>query len=1330
MNQQAASRLTRQLRSEEDRLDALRKLIEVESFDTTTAREVIEDLVFVLETESNAYTILRLLEVLEQLAQDSPRTASKATVPVAKMLESAVREFEGDDVSENREVERLSNILEAILEETSPEEANFDIEYDDICTFLRQGDSKQRAIGYRLLGRTATGDSVRILLRDFSHEVETVRNARETGLRHTRSLVESALDSDESSGVATIDAFSELWAADRVDPDRRQLETVRQKVFTSVETLEEGETETLAGAIERLARQDEKTAEALVSEAFRALETGSWKRSATWAVLGASAKGAPEIVLRHADDIATRLERGVSPDTRSALEVVKVASRGVSSVPAVLASPILELTDSDDVEIARYAVETIGAMGFYPVPDRLSELDDRDRPSLSRVASQARKNLQRGHSVPGFASDLRSGNAEPSLFERDDGSVHLKVRTERGYWTDLSLGQFREGIVETTVQRVRQGEDVPINYPYYEPVDVVVLTLALVLRDAENDPQVGLYSPGSQSQWGTKGEIRDKLREFALADVSGEVISASPIPEVVPDAYVSEGRVKDNSEGDGPGRIVLTKGIPELTEVPDLDFALLNLTSKRKAETRENIEELNKSNSKTSVVTAHSNYTRNENEGRPRYGPPTGLESTPTVPGPDLVDSVLTRSDQSSASTRHESDVVADRTTNADVFGDDDWQAGDDDVRKLGQSKTVRIDHVETGKLAGLLDQLFEASASLFDTDAAGSGGLIFSRQMFFERLPIPPDDFDEWVRSRYEEGDRFVPPLVRERISDVEHKANTVEELEAVQPLNTAKRLLDRIHDELREHNPLFDKLKEYVTYAQQTGEALAIFSTSPKNAELLRDTLVKHDIVTREELESGKISVVSPDGAKKMKQHDKLLVFGSLHPEHAGFYVLPRVDETTVVTYDRTWETMIDRHASEFVGLLNDVVGETGYSPYAEPETRGDLPQDSDDDVTEREAAGDVPPTSVGTDEPSTKSKMEILESAMRSASATAYGESAGQYERELRRYLVVTEDGEKLRLTNREKVLRKSPTTSRGGNVHWINPDSLSVGDTLITIPDEIKGELWRDHIRSTYEEKVDADTAIEGVQTWYESLNEIWARAASELNSEGELSDGELYRRLYGWINEESEDFDRAFATVRGWFASAREADGPMDLVQNPSLVIGPQSALDIAAIGRGFGYDELIRDAEEIERAMKGFRTINRQEGHKYRDSIRESINSNRNTRVSETASFHEVEKITRVSDKPHQKSDDDETPGANEESHDGETSNDLDTQTVQRVVDIVELAPTSNSELCEAWGYDSGSELYQYLSSRLAEHYERNEDSLIVPTEKARELAREAADSE
>lgn len=57
-----------------------------------------------------------------------------------------------------------------------------------------------------------------------------------------------------------------------------------------------------------------------------------------------------------------------------------------------------------------------------------------------------------------------------------------------------------------------------------------------------------------------------------------------------------------------------------------------------------------------------------------------------------------------------------------------------------------------------------------------------------------------------------------------------------------------------------------------------------------------------------------------------------------------------------------------------------------------------------------------------------------------------------------------------------------------------------------------------------------------------------------------------------------------------------------------------------------------------------------------------------------------------------------------------------------RLADIVRLQPTKNGELQDAWEFDSGSEVHQYLQNHLKEYYYRDDDSLIRSTAEANDL--------
>lgn len=1310
--------LSRQLISKEGRLRALQTIDSIGPLTEEIIQSLTDNLVLALETERNAYTVLQILKQLRRFAESHPGSATSAAEPVVELISQTLVDFEGDDPAENQRVRQGTTILKALIEGTDPEEMVLDITYGDVASLIAQGNPEHRVVGYRLLGRTATGEAVRVLSQSFTHEFEEVRRASKLGLRDARELARQSLSGrGPVRRIDAIDAFVQLYADGRVEPTATQLEEIEHGVLTAARTDDAERREQIASVVETLVKTDTDAAESLITELFTIIQTAPEPRPTLWNLLQAAAKGTPEKVLEHAATIADELEVDNPATVVAALDVIRTAAERTASVPVSLADPVLRTVDDADTEIARAAIRTVATMGFYPVPERIDELARQGESSLSKAAYGARERLQAGaDEVPRFAHALSEVKTTVSLFAGDPGEIHLKRRAADGAWVDLDPGDVSKGIIEATLEDIERGENVPVVYPYYEPAEVVPLAIAVVLTAPEEDRQIGLYSPGSQSHWGTKGQLRDCLREFALSDVSGPVIKATPIPEVITESYVGKDGLTDNSAGDGPGRIVLSKKMPELVEVPKLDVTILNMTSKTSLEFQEDIDELEREHPDTIFVSTYSYLVQNETEARPRYGPPAGLGGIRTVPGADIIDPTLEDDPGSTASEMTERKGGS--VTTIEDEAAHHKQVGTDDVRALSRPARIRIEHVEGDDLSRLLDQVFEQSASLFEVDDAGAGGLIFSRQLFFERLPIPPDTFDDWIRARYEEGDRFLPPLIQERIDDVERKGAVVENLEAVQPLDTAEKLLKRAHEELRRRNPLFDRLQEAITGAKAVGERLAIFQPGSTYARMLEDVLVSHDIITVDDLEAGHIRVVSPNDARVMGPCDTLLVFGTLHPENAAFYVHPRVDETVVMTYDRLWVDSIRRHATGYIELLNETVGEPGYEPYPEPELIGDI-EPAEVEVLDKLQHDQMRTEQAQEAESSTTPiKADIITRAMASASMAEYGDEADRYERSLRYYLIETEDGERFELTNQETILRKRTVTDRN-RFHWTSPEVLSEGDTIVSIPAEIEEQLWREHLEVSYGDGMAAEAAIENLQKWCDAIDDIWQAVCRQVAGDQGVFDMEIHRRIHGWLSSEVDEFDRAPSTVRTWFESVREADGPMHLVQNPSLIIGPRSHRDIEAIGRAFGYELLENEAETIGKAMEGLRTINRREGHRHRESLREQVAGGEPTPASEAATYHVVKTITEADERfDFEQNDDSSTDTVSE-------SNLTEEELLDRLSELIELAPTKNSELMHAWGFDSGSDVHRFLESELAGYHERNEDKLIVPTEAARELVRD-----
>ena len=70
----------------------------------------------------------------------------------------------------------------------------------------------------------------------------------------------------------------------------------------------------------------------------------------------------------------------------------------------------------------------------------------------------------------------------------------------------------------------------------------------------------------------------------------------------------------------------------------------------------------------------------------------------------------------------------------------------------------------------------------------------------------------------------------------------------------------------------------------------------------------------------------------------------------------------------------------------------------------------------------------------------------------------------------------------------------------------------------------------------------------------------------------------------------------------------------------------------------------------------------------------------------------------------------------------------LSKQEQERLLDIIQLAPTDSWELQDKWGVDDRSEVVEYLRSVLIDYYYRDNDRCIRPTEEAKSLVEDTTD--
>lgn len=958
---------------------------------------------------------------------------------------------------------------------------------------------------------------------------------------------------------------------------------------------------------DHLCRWDPAIAARLTTEGLAALETSSHgATSEWWTVLRTAATTQPSAYIEVVVDSGCLSTDGTEIRARRITQQLTAAVDAVQTVPTAVLDAAVRNLQSTDRQLVLATLDLVAAIGVYPPPDELQAL----------TASEVTEFRERATSVVSELSEQRDelpyreivdDEGAPAVFEDEEGPLHLKRRTATGAWTDIDVSWFRREVIEDALDRADTAATTPIVQADFDPRFPVLLALGAVLRQAPSDPQVGLFTPGSQTHWGNKGEVRAELERYGLSRFSGDVVTAIPIPEVIPDGYVSNGSRSWRTDGDGPGGITIVKRAEELLELDELDVCVSNLISVTKEDYAHVLGELTDVHPTAALLNGYSYLGRNDGDGRPRYGPPRGLDNSEALPTTRSLESALDGP----------FDELAD-LPEGDVAG-----AEVTCLRALAEPTPIEVEQVEAAAIETHLDAVFDISSQLRGDVGGRASSLILSRQLFLERLPVDGTVYDEWVRNRLASGDRYVPDLIQVRLETLEEEARSTEALGAVQPLGESKHHLEKVAEQLETENPMAIRLQRHLRAAVELETPTAVLAPSPRHADILRSALLDEGLVTSEDLSnpSDTIQVVHPDTARDLEPSDQLIICGPLHPEHAAFYQHPQVNRTLVLTYNPIWSGMIERHACEYVDELNTVTGADGFEPFAYPDLVGDTePEDADSIVdsderseTDGTDSGELEPDSgtatSGVDRTSARRRDQLdgLLDDMQRSSTREYRDESDDRQQERRTYDIETAAGETLQVSSHDRLLRYREDADTP--FLWLQPRAIEPGDIIGIIPEEVETELWRERLETLYENRVDAGAATQALQLWFDSLHRIWSTIEERLTSNGqEPTDARIVEAICAELRRSPASFDRTDATVRNWFQSVLSASQPLDLAEQPELTIGPRHQQDIRAIGVAFDIERLADKADRIEEVMEAIRTINRQEGHQYRDALLDRLN--------------------------------------------------------------------------------------------------------------------------
>jgi hypothetical protein len=884
----------------------------------------------------------------------------------------------------------------------------------------------------------------------------------------------------------------------------------------------------------------------------------------------------------------------------------------------------------------------------------------------------------------------------------------LSKRPEDGTAERLECTSAVRQTLDDLVSRFESGRNVPVVWPAYAPEVSVLLSLTLALEHVDEDFTLGLFSPGTQTQWGLKGDVRAEYDEYGLQLPGWGFV---PVSNLVPRASVRDDEIVVDDPGENlDATFVVSKSPDELSLLAEQDCVVVQYCSRAKLDHREVSDELLGDASSCPIVTTYSLYTKHETNGYPRYGPPGGLEETESLPSTRALETAV-----------EQSSLMTDGRSLSPFEGDVASLAEETEI----EVREVRADDHE--ELLADLEAAYEASKELRNDRMPAPANKVFSLHLFFERLPLPSTVYDEGIRARHREGQpaRYIPNTVDRRVRNLENYGGNVDEHGAVQRVFGAVDRLDRVADKLRDTNPIFNEIVKVVRDADRAGDRVAVYAPSKTIRSVLRRAI--EDEVSR--LSDQTLSVVTSDTVRPIDDHDRLVFAGPQRPQEAGFYIHPRVDDVVVLTFDVEWASMIREHAEEYVRRLNESVGEPGNTLFATPTVNRVAPtteEETDESEDEEEAGVSFAGVRPGADmdgvpsdrreaPPSRRDSPRAsdaagLREAFEAAVTSEFSESGGNYDSTERvNYDVVTESEEVVHLSSEDRVFVK--TESLDGSYRWESPQRLEAGDEIEVLDSSVEQELWATHLRQTYSDELDGVDALTTLELWDDTLDETvedWAdRMGRDPYDPGVLNA----------IADELRDAgcDRNPATIRGWFRSALDASSPAELARNPQLTIGPRDVDDVRLVGETFDRPELVENAHRIEAAMQAIRHVNRMEGRDFRSELLSRMNSDSPTEIREGTTRYVVANVARSSEREESADESADSPS------DREGSDDED-ETSGRVADLVEMQPTTNEELANEWGYESGSAVYGYLSQVLDNYYYRDSGGLIRASASAEDL--------
>lgn len=505
-------------------------------------------------------------------------------------------------------------------------------------------------------------------------------------------------------------------------------------------------------------------------------------------------------------------------------------------------------------------------------------------------------------------SDFGIGHARAKTIDTDSylrttarESVGVVYKNSLSQWTPIELDPIKVSLLEQLLESLPATDPLDLFVPGFDPRAILPIAVELLFSATDD---VVVYSPGTQSNWGTKEDLREEYSRFGLTAESGNIGSAMPLSELFSDAYVSDGTLKDRTESYLDTRLILTKQLEELPETCDPEYLIVNHLARAVDGYAEDLDKFENRLESTTVVTLWSQFTKREREWLPAYGPPENFDQQPIRPDSDAISQIRSEA----TALRENSAAQAQHTTRQTAV----------DLEGLLTTTSVKFAFTDDEQLNSSFDDLYSEQKNLDDAGYEDAATKIQNAMMFFRRLPVPADYYDDTIEERTLDGElaTYLPKSTTRYIEDFDTSREHGEI-----PLQETIRLLYQIRDRLADENPLSDLLVEFLSELADDDQTVTIFTPSSELGGILDAYLRTRSSLDKRWMQSS-VELVDDSSGRQVSYADAFISLGPQWPTYKPFYIHPRAEETRLLLHQRSTKSLLENHVRQAVERCTDLL------------------------------------------------------------------------------------------------------------------------------------------------------------------------------------------------------------------------------------------------------------------------------------------------------------------------------------------------------------------------------------------------------------------------